>query len=64
MVDTLDVGDEVKACMHREIEDFALTEEQALGFDDLDDVATKADEGNEQAQQIMQDFEDALASCR
>ncbi len=64
MVDTLDVTDEVKACMHQEIADFALTEQQALGFTDLDDVATKADEGNEQAIQIMDDFEAALASCR
>jgi hypothetical protein len=64
MVDTLDVSDEVKACMHREIEDFSLTDEQLLGFTDLDDVAEKADGGNEQAIAILDDFEAALASCR
>lgn len=64
MVDTLDVSDSVKDCMKREIEDFSLTEEQAQGFRDFDDVAAKADGGNELALQILGDFQDALASCR
>lgn len=64
MVDTLDVSDPVKECMHREIDEFSLTEEQAQGFSDFDDVASKAAEGNELALQILGDFQSALASCR
>ena len=59
----LAVSDAVKACMHEEVADFTLTEQEAKGFENLDDVAQNADEGNAQAQQIMQRFEDALASC-
>jgi aconitase B len=62
-VDGVPVSDEVKACMHQEVAGFALTDEEAQGFENLDDVAKKADAGNEQAKQIMQRFEDALASC-
>ncbi|NNE12473.1 MAG: hypothetical protein HKN41_09545, partial [Ilumatobacter sp.] len=64
MVDTLEVSDPVKECMHREIDEFRLTEEQAAGFSDFDDVAAKAAEGNELALQILGDFQSALASCR
>lgn len=63
MIDTLDVSDSVKACMHAEVADFSLTEEQAQGFEDLDDVADKAAGGNELALGIMEDFQTALASC-
>lgn len=63
MIDTLDVSDSVKDCMHLEVEDFALTAEEATGFEDFDDVAAKAAGGNELALQIMQRFEDSLASC-
>lgn len=63
MIDTLEVSDAVKDCMHQEVEDFSLTEEEATGFEDLDDVAEKAAGGNELAQQIMQRFEDSLATC-
>lgn len=63
MIDTLDVSESVKACMHGVVEDFSLTEEQAQGFSDFDDVADKADGGNELAKSIMQDFQDALAAC-
>jgi predicted NBD/HSP70 family sugar kinase len=68
IIDTLEnngvpVSDEIKACMHTKVDEFALTEEEAQGFENLDDVAKKADAGNEQAIQIMQRFEDALASC-
>ena len=49
--------------MHDEVDTFALSEEDALGFTDLDDVAAKAAEGNERAIQIMNDFQAALASC-
>ena len=63
LIDTLPVSDEVKDCMHDEVDTFALSEEDALGFTDLDDVAAKAAEGNERAIQIMNDFQAALASC-
>ena len=63
MIDTLDVSDSVKTCMKAEVEGFALTEDEAAGFEDLDDVAGKADAGQEQAIQIMARFEEALASC-
>lgn len=63
MVDTLDVPDSVKACMKDEIAGFELTESEATGFTDFDDVATKAADGQEQAKQIMQRFEDTLAAC-
>lgn len=64
MIDTLEVSDEVKACMHAEVEDFSLTAEEATGFEDFDDVAAKADGGNEMALRIMDRFEAELASCR
>ena len=63
LVDTLDVSDAVKACMRTEVEEFSLTEEQAQGFTDFDDVAAKAAGGNETALAIMSDFEVALAAC-
>lgn len=63
MVETLDVSEDVKQCMRDEVESFSLTEEQAAGFEDFDDVATKAADGNEQALQILGDFQAALASC-
>lgn len=63
MIDTLDVSDDVKACMHQAVADFSLTEQQAQGFEDFDDVATKADGGNELAIQIIADFEASLAAC-
>lgn len=63
MVDTLDVSDPVKECMRQEIADFGLTEAQATGFSDFDDVAAKAADGNEAALQIMGDFQSALAAC-
>ncbi len=63
MIDTLDVSDSVKACMKGEVEGFALSEEEAQGFNDLDDVAAKAADGQEQAKQIIARFQEALASC-
>ena len=63
LIDTLEVSDSVKACMRTEVADFALTDEQAVVFEDLDDVAAKADGGNELALGIMADFQAALAAC-
>ncbi|MFZ8999034.1 MAG: hypothetical protein ACO225_11610 [Ilumatobacteraceae bacterium] len=64
LIATLDVSDAVKACMTDAVESFTLTEEQAAGFEDFDDVATKAAAGNELALRILVDFEDSLAACR
>ncbi len=67
MVDTMvangDVTEAVGECMRVEIEEFGLTEAQATGFTDFDDVAAKADQGNEQAIQILGEFQSALATC-
>lgn len=63
LIDTLDVSDDVKACMRDEVERFQLTDDELVGFEGLDDVAEKASNGQEQAEQIMQRFQDALASC-
>ena len=69
LIDTLEVdgvplSDSVKECMHTEVENFQLTEQQAQGFEDFDDVAAKAAAGNELAKAIIEDFQAALASCR
>jgi hypothetical protein len=68
MIDTLEVdgrpvSDQVKTCMKAEVEGFALSEEEAQGFEDLDDVAKKAADGQEQAKQIIARFQAALADC-
>ena len=63
LIDTLEVSDEVKECMHDAVADFGLSEEDAQGFEDLDDVASKAADGQERALQIMADFERSLAAC-
>jgi hypothetical protein len=63
VIETLDVDEDVKACMRAEVEGFGLTDEEAQGFEDLDDVAAKAAGGNELAQNIIADFEAALAAC-
>jgi hypothetical protein len=49
--------------MKAEVEGFALSEEEAAGFSDLDDVAKKAADGQEQAKQIIARFEAMLAAC-
>jgi polyhydroxyalkanoate synthesis regulator phasin len=67
MVDTMvergDITEAAATCMREEIEDFSLTEEQAQGFSDFDDVASKAAKENELALQILRDFQAALAAC-
>jgi hypothetical protein len=68
MIDTLEqngvpLSDEVKDCMHEAVADFQLTPDEAQGFDDLDDVAAKAADGQAQAIQIMDRFESELAAC-
>ena len=64
MIDTLEVSDAVKECMRDAVDDFSLTAEEATGFEDFDDVAAKADGGNELALRIMDRFEASLAACR
>jgi hypothetical protein len=68
IIDTLEndgrpLSDEVKACMHTAVEEFRLTEEEAQGFNDLDDAAKKASDGQEQAIRIMDRFEQELRDC-
>ena len=68
MIDTLEqngvpVSDEVKDCMHAVVDEFQLTEDEAQGFENLDDVASKAADGQAQAIQIMARFEAELAAC-
>ena len=63
LIETLDVDESAKACMRDEVTGFTLTEEQAQGLENLDDVAQKAADGNEQAQNIMDAFEASLAAC-
>ena len=61
MVDTLDVSDAVKACMHEEVADFQIDPDS--GFDSFDDMAAKAADEQPQAVAVMAEFEAALASC-
>jgi predicted small secreted protein len=63
IIDTLEVSDEVKACMRQEVADFQLTDQELQGFDSFDEVASKASQGQEQAKAIMARFQAALASC-
>ena len=68
MIDTLEVdgvpvSDEIKACMHGKVEEFQLTNDELQGFESFDDVATKAADGQQQAIDIMNRFEQSLASC-
>ena len=62
MIDTLDVGDEVKACMHQKADAFTIP--VAANFDNLDDVASAADEGNTAAIAVLDELDNSLASCR
>lgn len=63
LIDTLAVNEAVKDCMHAVVDDFSLSEEDAMGFTDFGDVAEKAADGNERALQILADFEAALTAC-
>lgn len=57
------LSESVKACMHETIDAFTLTETELQGFKNLDDVFEKADEGQDQAQAIVDRFEAELALC-
>ena len=51
-------------CMHEQVDDFELTEDEQAGFDDLDDVFTKAADGQEAAMEIVARFQSDLTTCR
>jgi hypothetical protein len=67
MVDTMlsrgEVTEAAATCMRDEIDGFTLTDEQATGFSDFDDVASKAAGNNELALKILADFQAVLAAC-
>lgn len=73
LIDTMDFGldpvrdadriEEIRACMRQALDDFELSEEEAQGFQNLDDVAQKAADGQELAQQILDRFEAELTAC-
>lgn len=63
MIEALEVSDEVKVCMRDAVADFALSEQDVRAFGDLDGVASRADQGDERAIQIMNEFQAALAYC-
>ena len=73
LIDTMEFGldpetqaaeiESIRGCMHDEVADFGLSESDAQGFEDFDDVAAKAADGQERALQIMADFEQSLAAC-
>jgi hypothetical protein len=57
------LSDAVRACMNARVDDFQLTESEQQGFDNLDDVFTKAADGQEQAIAIVDRFKADLESC-
>ena len=65
MIDTLEVAKDpkVKDCMYKVVDEFTLSDEDAQGFDNLDDVADKAADGQARAIEIMNRFEADLAAC-
>lgn len=67
IVDTLladgEITEQAATCMRSRIDEFSLSEEDAQGFNDFDDVFSKADGGNERAQQLVEAFEATLEDC-
>lgn len=73
LIDTMEFGldpardadriEEIRSCMRQALADFELSEAEAQGFQNLDDVAQKAADGQELAQQILDRFEAELAAC-
>ena len=64
VIDTLDVSDDVKACMRAEVADFSLTDQElGVGFNNRDEVAEAAAGDNQQAYDILAKFQAALAAC-
>jgi len=71
MIDTMTFGldpdsqaaeiEAIRGCMHEQVADFQVDPDS--GFEDLDDVADKADDGQAMAVEIMDEFEAALAQC-
>ncbi|PIE34446.1 MAG: hypothetical protein CSA55_00825 [Ilumatobacter coccineus] len=54
IIDSLDESDQVKDCMRLKV----------AGFGNLDDAAAKADDGDPEAQKVIDAFEAALAQCK
>ena len=52
-----------RECMHGQVDEFELTEEERQGFKNLDDVFEKASEGQEQALEIVARFQADLETC-
>ena len=61
MIETLDVSDPVKECMHDAVADFQIDPD--AGFESFDDMAQKAADEQPQAVAVMAEFESALALC-
>lgn len=61
MIDTLDVSDAVKSCMHEEAAAFQLDPDS--GFESFDDMAQKAADEQPLAVEALAEFERALSSC-
>ena len=57
------LSDAVRECMNARVDDFELTESEQQGFSNLDDVFTKAADGQEQAIAIVDRFQADLESC-
>lgn len=51
-------------CMHEQVDDFELTDDEQAGFGDLDDVFSKAADGQEAAMEIVARFQADLTTCR
>ena len=64
MIDTLTVDESIKVCMRDVVDNFEPPEAaQDAGLKSLDDVAKKADEGNEQALTLLAEFQADLDRC-
>ena len=50
--------------MNAKVDDFELTEDEQVGFSDLNDVFEKAAGGNEEAMEIVARFQADLTTCR
>lgn len=63
IVESLDVSDDVKTCMKKEISGFQVPATFSDKFASLDAAATAAAKGDAAAQQVVKQFETALEAC-
>jgi hypothetical protein len=61
MIETLEVSDTVKECMHEAAADFQIAPDS--GFESFDDMAQKAADEQPQAVAVLAEFEAALDDC-